>query len=905
MFRNVKTPFLAVAAFLATTAAHAGRQHAISGPADKKATAAPAKKVEPSLTKLQVKAVRLAEPVVIDGVLSEPVWQSEFAISEFTQRDPKEGEPATEKTIVRVAYNNTDLYIGARMYDANPAGITGRLGRRDAGLESDEFVFFIDPYHDGRSGFFFSINPAGSIRDGTLYNDSWQDDSWDGVWEGKARIDDKGWTAEIRIPYSQLRFEKKDGYIWGVNFRRFILRKNEDDYLVFTPKNGSGFVSRFVDMVGVEGIATPRRIEVTPYATVRAAFTQHAAGDPFNDGSAYHAATGADLKIGFGSNLTLDATVNPDFGQVEVDPAVVNLSDVETFFEEKRLFFIEGANTFRFGHGGASNYWGFNWGDPDFFYTRRIGRAPQGHIPTADFVSVPSGTGILGAGKLTGKIDGWNIGVLNAFTNHESGEYQLAGQRFHFDAEPATYYGVFRLQKEYTEGRKGLGFISTIARRHFTEEQLKNDINSGSSTFGVDGWKFLDANKTWVVAGWAGMSHVTGTEQRILALQQDSQHYLQRPDARHVRLDPTATSLTGFAGRVYLNKEKGNFFMNSAFGFIDPKFDTNDLGFMWRGDVINWHVGAGYRWVKPGRFTRSAEALGAIFRSYDFDRNPIWSGYFLLGVVQFLNYYNLETVFAYNPSGTVNNRLTRGGPLTLNQPGWEASIFARSDSRKSWVLGVGANTEQYANGASRSLGIGPSVEWKPASNFSLRIDPRFNRNHAGTQWVGAFDSASAAATFGKRYVFAELEQTSLSAGIRLNWTFTPKISLQFYGQPLISAGDYHGFKELARPRSYDFNLYGKGSSTFDGLTHIADPDGPGPAESINLGNPDFNFKSFRANAVWRWEYRPGSTMYVVWTQSRSDVEDIGKFNLGHSLGRLWSTPADNIFMVKLTYWGNR
>ncbi|HEY2934634.1 MAG TPA: DUF5916 domain-containing protein [Acidobacteriota bacterium] len=853
-------------------------------------------------SKLLVRARRLQEPITLDGVLSEAVWGNELAVSQFTQRDPKEGEPPTEKTEVRIAYDNSAIYIGAQMFDSTPDRIVGRLGRRDAALETDEFVFFVDPYHDKRSGFFFSINPAGCIRDGTLYNDSWQDGSWDGVWEGKARIDDKGWTAEMRIPYSQLRFQKKDGYVWGVNFRRFISRKNEEDYLVFTPKNGSGFVSRFPDLLGIAEVTPPRRIEILPYMTARTAYTQHQSGDPFNDGSLYSAAAGADMKIGFGSNLTLDATVNPDFGQVEVDPAVVNLSDVETFFEEKRPFFIEGANIFNFGHGGATSFWGFNWGEPNFFYTRRIGRAPQGHVPSADFTHIPPGTGIVGAGKLTGKIGKWNIGTINALTDHEIGEADQSGRRFHFDAEPASYYGIFRAQREYKEGRHGLGFISTVTSRHFETGELKDDINASAHTFGVDGWKFLDSKKTWVLAGWAGMSHVTGTQQRILDLQQNSQHYLQRPDARHVRLDPSATSLTGFAGRVYLNKEKGNFFLNSAAGFIDPKFDVNDAGFLWRGDVINWHLGAGYRWTKPGRFTRSAEALGAIFRSYDFDHNTIWSGYFLLGAVRFLNYYSLQSIFAYNPAGSVNSRLTRGGPLTLNQPGWEANLFLRTDDRKKWVFGLGAFTEQYANGSSRGVGTGPSVEWKPASNFSLSVQPNLNRSHNGAQWVNVFDSAEATATFGKRYVFAELEQTALSASIRLNWTFTPKISLQFYGQPLISAGDYHGYKELARPRSYDFNLYGRGSSTFDEKTYLADPDGPGPAAPIQLPNPDFNFKSLRANAVWRWEYRPGSTMYLVWTQSRSDSENIGKFNLGRSFGRLWDARGDNIFLVKLTYW---
>src|SRR5574341_2271739 len=331
-------------------------------------------------TKIKVEAIRLASPIAVDGILSEPVWQNGPGVSQFTQRDPNEGMPPTHQSLVHLAYDDEAIYIGARMFDSAPDSIIARLGRRDAELTSDMFAFFIDSYYDRRSGFYFCLNAAGTMYDGVLYNDEWDDNSWDGVWEGKAKIDEQGWMAEMRIPYSQLRFKKQEQLIWGVNLRRDIARNNERDYLVFTPKNGSGFVSRFADLVGITNVDPPRRFEVLPYVTTKAEYTQHLPGNPFNDGSKYLPGAGADFKLGLGSNLTVDATVNPDFGQVEVDPAVVNLSDVETFFQEKRPFFIEGASIFNFGRGGSNNYWGFNWGDPQFFYTRRIGRAPQGSL---------------------------------------------------------------------------------------------------------------------------------------------------------------------------------------------------------------------------------------------------------------------------------------------------------------------------------------------------------------------------------------------------------------------------------------------------------------------------------------------------------------------------------------------
>ncbi len=830
-----------------------------------------------STSTLQVQALRLHETIAVDGVLSETVWQNGGGISQFKQRDPNENAEPTEKTIVHVAYDDAALYVAARMFDSAPDSIIARLGRRDAQLTSDMFGFFVDPYYDRRSGFYFSLNAAGTMYDGVLYNDEWDDNSWDGVWEGKAKIDEHGWTAEMRIPYSQLRFQKKEQLVWGVNFRRDIARRNERNYLVFTPKNGSGFVSRFVDLVGIENIAPPRRIEALPYVISKAEYLPHDPNDPFNDGSNYTPGAGADFKIGLGNNLTLDATVNPDFGQVEVDPAVVNLSDVETFFQEKRPFFIEGSTIFEFGYGGSRSNWGFNWGNPSFFYSRRIGRAPQGSVPEADYASAPLGTTILGAAKLTGKVaNNWNVGTLHALTAREHAKLQSAGQTSRSEVEPMTYYGIARAQKEFHRGRQGLGFISTLSKANFADDRLRDEINSSALGFGIDGWTFLDSSQTWVLNGWTGISQMRGNSTRLLALQRSYRHYYQRPDAGHVEVDSAATSLSGYAGRIALNKQKGNVIFNTAFGFIDPGFDVNDMGFQWRNDVLNAHIAGGYKWTKPGKVFRSAQMLGALFQSHDFEGNKIWQGVWQSGFFEFLNYYSFQYNFAYNPQ-TVSNRRTRGGPLTLNPPGWEVVLFASSDSRKAWVMSF--NTFAYTRphyGREQNLGV--SIEWKPAANVSVSLNPSVYWNREFAQYVEELDDPQATATFGKRYVFAELDQTEFSAGIRLNWTFTPRLSLQFYGQPLISSGDYHDYKQLARPKSFDFAPYATDRSD------------------------DFNFKSLRGNAVLRWEYFPGSTLYFVWTQSRSDYENLGKFQFNHSVDRLVDTRPENIFMIKASYW---
>jgi hypothetical protein len=853
--------------------------------------------------RLEVQAVRLKEQVTIDGIPGETAWRDVAPFTTFTQRDPAEGGVPGMRTEVRVAYDDQALYVAARMYDPSPDSIVVRLGRRDVLQNADLFQLYLDPYHDGRSGFYFGLDPAGTLYDGILYNDDWTDDSWDGVWEGRVRKDADGWSAEMRIPFSQLRFHEQDGQVWGINFRRDISRRNETDWVVFTPKNGSGFVSRFANLMGITSIHPPRDIEILPYITTRAEYLQHAAGDPFRTGSRYVPRVGADFKFGLSSNLTLDATAYPDFGQVEVDPAVVNLSDVETYFNEKRPFFIEGASTFRFGRGGAVNYWGFNWAEPEFFYTRRIGRAPQGSLPSADYVDVPTGTDILGAAKLTGKLgDSWNVGAVQAVTGREYASLQTSGVKSSLEVEPMTYYGVARAQKEFEGGKAALGFISTTTSRMFRDGELRDDLNSMSTVAGLDGWAFLDGDKTWVMSGWGAASLAKGDRMRMINLQSDAQHYLQRPDAVHYRIDSSAASFAGYAGRLVLVKQKGNFFLNSAVGFIDPRFDNTDLGFLWRSDAVNAHVGAGYQWTEPTDWYRSAQVMAAGFQTTDFDGNLTWRGLFAQGSMQLLNYYQLRADYAYNPP-TVNNRRTRGGPLTMNWSGYQVDWEITTDVRKDVDLDI---SSFLYNDRETSWNVYAMLDVKPSRSISLSFGPGFERNVDYVQWVGAFADPAAAATYGSRYVFALLSQTTVSATLRLNWTFTPQLSLQVYVQPLISAGEYRNFRELARPRSYDYTDYGTAGTSIslkDG-TYTVVPAGGGSAP-FTFSNPDFNFKSFRGNAVLRWEYLPGSTLYVVWTQTRSQSDVTGDFQFNHSLGQMMNIRPDNIFMVKLSYWWNR
>lgn len=852
-----------------------------------------------------IEALRTSAAPVIDGVLSEELWQRP-GVTNFTQRDPVEGKEPSQRTEVWISYDDAALYVGARMHDTSPDSIIARIGRRDADISADWFYVGIDSYHDRRSGFYFGVYASGAINDGTIFNDDWDDNSWDGIWDAAAKIDDKGWTAEMRIPYSQLRFPDQEEYVWGINFIRLIDRNKERDDFVMVPKTESGWASRFADLTGIRNIHPPSRLEILPYVVSGNRFTnQYQPGDPFQDGSTLTGNVGADVKLGLGSNLTVNATFNPDFGQVEVDPAVVNLSAFETFYDEKRPFFIEGSNTFNFGYGGANNNWGFNWGNPDFFYSRRIGRHPQGRLQHSGYADVPDGTTILGAAKLTGKIgDGWSFGSVHAFTQREYAKVDDgAGNRNSDVVEPFASYNIVRSQREFNSGKQAIGFIGTMALRDINRDYLAPQFNSSAYAGGLDGWTNLDSAGVYVITGWLSGTRVQGSRDRLISLQRSSLHYYQRPDADYVDLDSNATSLSGYGGRIALNKQKGNFSLNSAVGLISPGFDSNDMGFMFRTDVVNGHLVLGYNWYEPDGLFRRKWFNIATFRSYNFGGQKTGEGYFLFSGGTFMNYWRVNAELTFN-SAVYDTRNTRGGPIMKNTNGYNFWTFLSTDGRSPVVYSMSVSGGRTESGGYR-LTAGPGIEVKPSSSVNISLSPEINRDITIAQWVKNVADPTAVATYGGRYVFGKIDMREYSANIRLDWTFTPKLSLQLFLQPLISVGAYSDFKELREPGTYTFNQYGRDNNSSIVKTasgYDVDPDGTG-AHNFSIDNPDFNFKSLRGNAVLRWEYLPGSTLYFVWTQSRTNFDDPGNFDLGRDLGRTFgASNYESAFLVKLAYW---
>jgi hypothetical protein len=855
-----------------------------------------------------VRAFRTASPIDLDGRLDEPAWNSAQPATSFKQYDPDEGKPETEKTEIRVLYDEQALYVGARMYDREPKKIRKGLSRRDdSDINADWISIYLDPRHDHLTGVHFQVTSAGSLSDSVIYNDTWEDSSWDAVWDAKVTVDDQGWLAEIRIPFSQLRFSAGDHQTWGLNIQRYIQRKNETDWWELVPKKENGLASRMGHLEGLDEIPSHRHLDLLPYVTGRAEYIHPSPGDPFNSGRRYFGNAGLDIKWGLTSNLTLDGTINPDFGQVEVDPAVVNLTAFETFYQEKRPFFLEGADIFgNFGHSGSNSFFGFNRESPSLFYSRRIGRAPQGSA-SGDFIDAPSSTTILGASKLTGKTaGGWSIGVLDAVTAREFASVDTGGVRGEVEVEPATNYLVGRLKRDLDK-RASVGILFTSVERDLRTPALSDLLDKRAYTFGADGHLLFGPKHDWVIVGSLVGSWLQGSPAAMLRLQTDSARYFQRPDATQAHLNPNATTLGGWNGQLDLNKNSGDVTVNAALWAVSPGFESNDMGYMTTADRAGAHGALVWKKQNPDRWTRSRALVVANWRTWNFKREVQGEGYFMQAQTTLLNYWNVTGMIHFlRPA--FDDRLTRGGP-SVRRPGeQDYGLGIQSDSRKRVVLGLNGNYSRPDSGGFSS-DYSVSVAVKPSSSLTLSTGPEISLTHTIAQYVTTTPDPLAVSTSGNRYVFADLNEPQVSMTTRINYIFTPKISLQMYIQPLLTTGQYHDFNELARPHTFDFLRYGTdiGTLRYDAGRQIytVDPDGPGPAAPFSFANPNFNFKSLRVNAIFRWEWRLGSTLYFVWTQERQDNSYPGDFTLGRDASSLFQAHADNVFAVKLAYWLTR
>ena len=863
---------------------------------------------KPPATLRTMRATRLTGSISIDGKLDEAGWAKAVPSGDFMESYPNVGGKPRDPTEVRVLYDDDALYVGVRMFDSDPSQIAAQLARRDAsGIYSDWLHLIVDSYHDRRTGFRFSVNPRAVQKDVLTSDDRNEDLNWDAVWEVATSIDSAGWVAEYRIPFSQLRFGRAAPgveRVWGIQVMRDIARRNERDSWSPWKQTDPCFISCEGDLAGIIDIPTPRRLEVMPYVSAKLTRAPGDPANPFYRANDAAPSAGADIKYGLPSGLTLTATVNPDFGQVEVDPAVVNLSAYETFFPEKRPFFVEGGNFFNIGsiNGGPS------FGSQQIFYSRRIGRSPQ-RFPDGVFVDAPNATTILGAGKLTGKVGAWSMGLLNAVTAEETARVvDVANQRSTTAVEPLTNYFVGRVSRDFRGGNTILRLGGTAVNRDLGDTVFKNLLRSSADVGSFD-FEHRWANREWTLTGALSSSLIHGSRPVIQSAQVSSARYYQRPDADYLELDSAANSLSGYSAKLGLNKS-GTWSMSATAKSISPGFEVNDLGFMGRVDYYNVGWGGSYNNYEQGKLLRSYSLFAGTNHAWNYGGDRIWTSFF--NQVS-LNFNNLWSVYAggeYDPSW-IDDRLTRGGPLGRQPTQYGAWTEIDSDQRKtvSYTL-FGQLFADENHGYGRDLSLGITV--RPASSVLVTFSPAINRLHNTIQFVRGATDALATSTYGRRYVFADLFQTTLSATTRVEWTLSPLLSFQLYAQPFASGGRFRNFKELATPATQNYVVYGRDNgSTIAAVpdpttgqiqSYTVDPDGPGAAAPFSIGNPDFRTHSLRGNAVVRWEYRPGSALFFVWQQQREDFLPLeGEFRTGRETKMIFGRPT-NVFLVKATYW---
>jgi len=780
------------------------------------ASTTPERRTVPSRVPPVANAVRAAAGAAprIDGRLDDLVWSQAQPVTQFTQQVPRDGEAPTERTEIRIAYDNDALYIAARMFDADPSRIAAELGRRDNLGASDYLQVDLDSYHDHLTSFQFGVNPAGVKFDATAANNNGRgDQGWDPVWDVATQRDSLGWTAEFRIPFSQLRFPNTPSQEWGVNFRRYIQRKGETDLWSYAPQTAAGNASLFGHLTGIERIPQPRRLEVMPYAAgVDERLASGSAGNPFNDGSRETGRVGLDLKYGLTSNLTLAATVNPDFGQVDADPAMVNLSAYETFFQERRPFFVEGNGIFSLTSPGIIPVSG-----SQLFYSRRIGRAPQGspvYRGSNSYTDTPQSTTILGATKLSGRLPGgWSLGLLEAVTAREFAAVDSAGVRFRDEVEPTTNYAVVRAMRDFGNTTAGssntLGFMGTAVNRSIGSARLEF-LRTGAYAGGVD-YSHRFAGNAYIAYGALAYSRIEGDTLAIQGAQRSSARYYQRPDADYVEYDRARTSLTGWNGVMGFSKEQGSMKWAAGASATSPGFEINDAGYQSRADRASVSFTTNRRWTKPSKLFRYAQVGGGSAMGWNFGGDRVSTNVSSYAYGEFLNRWTVETGFAGGPR-VLSDGLTRGGPVGMTLAQANGYLYVGSDRRKPLSASVYTSFQRMELGGG-SVALTFGVTWRPSATVNLTVSPGYNALRDPVQYVGSRTDATATATYGKRYLFAQIDQRTLDLTTRLNVTVTPTLSLQLYVQPFIATGDYGRFKELLAPRTVDYLTYGETSGS--------------------------------------------------------------------------------------------
>lgn len=842
----------------------------------------------------------------IDGALDEAFWTQATPADPFVQLSPKEGSTPLFASHVRVARDASHLYVAARLEDPDPSAIVRQLARRDTDTQADWFEVAVDGYHNRRTAQVFRVNAAGVQRDVLLYDDVQEDARWDAVWQSAVRIDDGGWSVELAIPLTQLRFDP-DAERWGLQLTRFVHREQELSAWQRIPLNQGVKVSRFGDAALPSKPEPPANLELRPYVASGASLYRGEPGNPFQTGRDWLFNAGADLKYTVANSWYLNATVNPDFGQVEADPAQVNLTDQQLFYPEQRPFFLEGGDLFApaAGAGVGGGVWN---GPPNLFYSRRIGAAPTTFVERPllpgdeePYVGRPDDTPIYGALKLTGRSGGgFSLGVLDAVTAPVFERYadldgRLLEERRRI--QPLSHYLVARGQQEFGGGTSTLGVLGTMANREL-DPRLRGQLPGNAYSGGLD-WNVRVGDGSYFVAGRLVGSRVDGTPEVMRRLQTNFTRYAQRPDATHLEVDEDATSLQGLSGQLRFGKVRSNLTWNVGAHATTPFFEVNDLGFQNRADEL----------ALTGQISWQDRNPGKVLRQWTFTSNAAAISNFGFDLQQprvSFNWNALTTGFtplnaffvAYLPGQ--DDRLLRGGPSAeapLLDVGFQANVG--TDVRKKLRANFYGNAGGSTSGGQDWI-LGANVTAQPISALTLTLAPQVYLNVRDTQYVRAYADPTATETYGTRYLVSELTNIVSFVEARAEWTFSPKLSLQTYARANVTSGAYDRFRFFAQPRTRSFVDPVSAPTLNDGQFEVQ---APGAAAAFRFRDPNFLYSSLQANAVARWEYLPGSTLFFVYQLSCDAPRTTdGRFDPGAYLKPCGDSMPSHTVMAKLTYW---
>ncbi|HPF10389.1 MAG TPA: DUF5916 domain-containing protein [Flavobacteriaceae bacterium] len=831
--------------------------------------------------------------ITIDGTIDEEVWNLVEWSTDYTEFEPDVGTPPTQQTKMKIVYDDKNLYVAFRCYESDPSKIVKRMGRRDS-FAGDWVEINIDSYGDDRTGFSFTASVSGVKGDEFISNNgnNW-DSSWNPIWFLHTQVDDEGWTAEMRIPLSQLRFGNNEEQVWGLQSTRRYFSNEERSTWQPLPANPPGWVSEFGELRGLIGLKPQKQLEIQPYTLAQLDTYEEEQGNPYRDGTDTRLTGGLDAKIGVTNDLTVDLTINPDFGQVDADPGAIALDGFEIFFQERRPFFVENKNIFDYNFAGN---------DDNLFFSRRIGRTPQGsaYQDNVEYADQPINTTILGAAKLSGKTkNGWTLGVLESVTAKEYADVtETGGEESEVLVEPLTNYFVSRVQKDFNDRNSFIGGIFTATTRNMSDnlQFLHSHAYSGGLDF-QHNWK----DRKYYVEGSAVFSNVRGSAEAITNTQTSLTHLFQRVDASHVEVDPTKTQLTGTGGRFEIGKGSGgNWRYNVGGNWRSPELELNDIGFLRQADDLRQYANVRRFWNKPTSWFRQANLGLNEFSSYDFEGNFNRIQYEFNGYINWKNNWWTEVGGAHKPR-IFSNTILRGGPR------WRWSeenfyyIFSGTDSRKKFNMHVG-----YVDSRARQNNFGLQryvlrFFYQPLNSLNLSLITEFEKAPNKTQYV---TEASFNGT--PRYIMSGIENESLSTTLRINYNINPNLTIQYYGQPFIFNAEYSNFNYVNNPIAEDLNervtWYDNNQISFleaDGTYNI-DEDLDGTTD-YSFDNPNFSYVQFRSNLVVRWEYIPGSEIFLVWSQGITGIGD--PTNSWDTIidNQLLSQRPQNTFLIKATY----